>query len=724
MKIIGYEFAPKAQYQSRLNQFVSAGGWAGGNPAALPAPARPVFADDAGDTVASFPSEDQVATLPFVPGSTAELGPSGVSDRGGYISVEDLPSANPSGASDPFAAFVQSTAASVPSADTLAWLQRSATRAMLGGASGGGMQRAMKQLGIDNPAMAGIMGVAMQNAAQADSKGAANNGMATSLLPALNRVLQNPSLQGAANAAGQAAIGQLLQQIGLGGASQTLADVASAVGGLSNSTASLADLVTTGGFAGPLDDTTAALSDVLGDAQNATDLNHFTNGGCVQVPGEDAALPTDGISADQLSAAADELLSEWEVDDESSAAEQIAHKTINDNKDQISAALTDPDGFIAKLNKMLNGEAPGTGQPAVRIKDLDDEGDKSMIGVANILFEGEPVSRMNDLVAGPKAPAPGLPIIEGAATVLSAGVATAFVDAKTAVPSKMKTGAQSILVGGAIASVAPPAPATAPGNGGNAGPSGPAAPSGPSSGSNSAGNNGTGANGNSQAGSSTAGNPRANGNGGNVGDWDPASEADRDKLNELQKLPPGTHDPHDPISQSPFELGSGEDQRYWDPETGWSSSPGEYNDLPDTPGLRDWMQAGENESGWFGNPLKPGNWYLLGGLVDLGSPVMPGAGTGSTWWVPDKIFGMDMSSYFVPHDWKFHPSDVAHKYEPWKLFTEAEIPAFLSGLAATGGNPVHAGLQVIYSGATTSVALASWASLFFGGSGKSKGSKP
>ena len=79
--------------------------------------------------------------------------------------------------------------------------------------------------------------------------------------------------------------------------------------------------------------------------------------------------------------------------------------------------------------------------PAVRMTDLDDGVDVSLMGVANILFEGLPVSRITDMVAGPKAPPPGKPIVDGAATVLSAALPTAFLSAKTAVPSVLVKGA-------------------------------------------------------------------------------------------------------------------------------------------------------------------------------------------------------------------------------------------------------------------------------------------
>ncbi len=95
---------------------------------------------------------------------------------------------------------------------------------------------------------------------------------------------------------------------------------------------------------------------------------------------------------------------------------------------------------------------------------------------------------------------------------------------------------------------------------------------------------------------------------------------------------------------------------------------------------------------------KTQNWLLLGGLIDLGSPEVPGAGTTLTWWIPDRILGWDMSKFFVFHDSEFFKKD-------WTLadFDEVfstEIEAFRKGLQP---DPIHLALQVIYSSATTIV---------------------
>ena len=140
------------------------------------------------------------------------------------------------------------------------------------------------------------------------------------------------------------------------------------------------------------------------------------------------------------------------------------------------------------------------------------------------------------------------------------------------------------------------------------------------------------------------------------------------------------------------------------------ATPDEYNNLPDTPDwLRGILQA-DGQTSSLGLPVKEGNWYLLGGLIDLGSPLNPGAGTGDwTWVVPDKIFGMDMSAYYLPHDWKFIPETYGKEGKPfWDMYLDWELGPFLSGIEAAKGNPIHMGLQVIYSGATSVVSALEW----------------
>src|SRR5262249_29640575 len=116
------------------------------------------------------------------------------------------------------------------------------------------------------------------------------------------------------------------------------------------------------------------------------------------------------------------------------------------------------------------------------------------------------------------------------------------------------------------------------------------------------------------------------------------------------------------IDRPPGLEGLPDDQfrRNWSFENGWSSTPYEVSQMPDAPGwVRDLMRADSSGTTTLGFPMKEGNWYLFGGLIDLGSPENPGAGTGhmrgpiADWITPDRIGPYRMNDYFVLHDWLF-----------------------------------------------------------------------
>lgn len=167
---------------------------------------------------------------------------------------------------------------------------------------------------------------------------------------------------------------------------------------------------------------------------------------------------------------------------------------------------------------------------------------------------------------------------------------------------------------------------------------------------------------------------------------------------------PGDQPPKEPIAV----LTNGE-WRIYDPHDGYNSTPAEIEALSDWDFLGidfgDIFEAGKTGENWLGISEEKGHWYLLGGMIDLGSPEWPNAGTGSTWWVPDKIFGIDMADFYGPHDWYFRPDDPAIANDFWALFRNTEIPTFLGGLSWC---PVDFVLQVIYSLATSLQAIRKW----------------
>lgn len=145
--------------------------------------------------------------------------------------------------------------------------------------------------------------------------------------------------------------------------------------------------------------------------------------------------------------------------------------------------------------------------------------------------------------------------------------------------------------------------------------------------------------------------------------------------------------------------------RIYDPEMGYNATQAELENLPDWGPFASIFKAGTKPEGWFGMPEKAGNWYLFGGLIDLGSPEWPGAGTGSTWFVPDTLFGYKMSPYYALHDWLFRPGDPALAGDFWAVFKGSEIPAFLNSVS---WDPVQFLLSIAYVSATTTQAFLTW----------------
>ena len=270
-----------------------------------------------------------------------------------------------------------------------------------------------------------------------------------------------------------------------------------AVAGLAGGQLSnLANLLTNGGFGAGLDQAAGLLGGLLGGRAGGLDpgamADTFVEGGCTDIPGMDptADLPSlESIGAQALDEAANMLLDQWQVDDESSAAEHIAHKLVNDNRALLKEAAQDPEGLIERLQKLFTGETSTAVLPAARLADTDlTKPEIIALGVATILAQGQPISRITD----PLSPSAAW-ILEGSATVLSAGLPTARLTSKTDSPGIMiDKGAPTVLVGGPTQAIDPP---TAPPDAdppSNDAPPGPATPEQPGSGSDGGGEEGDG----------------------------------------------------------------------------------------------------------------------------------------------------------------------------------------------------------------------------------------
>lgn len=144
------------------------------------------------------------------------------------------------------------------------------------------------------------------------------------------------------------------------------------------------------------------------------------------------------------------------------------------------------------------------------------------------------------------------------------------------------------------------------------------------------------------------------------------------------------------------------------PGEGFSTSQVERDSLPNVsqyiPGrVRELFVAGKDTpsvGNFFGIKEKEGNVYLFGGLVDLGSPELPGAGTAWAWWVPDRILNADMSPYYDYHDKQYYGDNV-DLGDIGKILSH-EVEAFKAGATTS---PLQLPLQAIYSAVTTGVGI-------------------
>lgn len=163
--------------------------------------------------------------------------------------------------------------------------------------------------------------------------------------------------------------------------------------------------------------------------------------------------------------------------------------------------------------------------------------------------------------------------------------------------------------------------------------------------------------------------------------------------------------------------------RIWD-GYGWSSTPGEFSNLPDWGGFGGIFRAGNEPTPWNSylsrnlpwlfTPEKPGNWYLLGGLIDLGAPYFPGAGTGSIWFIPDKLFGFDMSSLYTIHDWLYAPDATLYSKDWYGWFhhwINVEWTS-LQQISRHWPNPIGMLFHAAYSMATSLQGLFQWWSAY------------
>ena len=214
-------------------------------------------------------------------------------------------------------------------------------------------------------------------------------------------------------------------------------------------------------------------------------------------------------------------------------------------------------------------------------------------------------------------------------------------------------------------------------------------------------------------------------------DKKPRQHVTADVLEDLRKTNPAAAERYNLLSQADknnafVETSKGgefgdENTAIYLPREGFSTTQAERDKLPNVSKfipreIRELFVASKKdatEGNFFGIKEKEGNVYLFGGLIDLGSPEMPGAGNAWSWWVPDRILNMDMSPYYDYHDKEYYGSDL--DLSDMGRILSHEVESFKKGAKL---NPLQLPLQAIYSAGTTLVGALSAA----GGSVKDAGS--
>jgi hypothetical protein len=360
---------------------------------------------------------------------------------------------------------------SIVAENAAGWLNNAAVKGMLSGAVGTGTAAALSALGINNP-------------------------MAQSAI--------NSAVNAAAAAAGLGSVGSALGSLLSGGS-----------GGLAGD---LAGLMSSGGFAGGLNQAAGALGGmVVKDEIPKSALDGFD---------------PSAVGGQAIDQAAGALMAQWKVDDDASAGEQVAHKMVADNMSNVTdaakqAVLGDGnvlDSLKKKIDAVFNGATSKAADFVARMGDKDVKPPYIIqVGVATILAEGKPISRITD----PLTPS-GPVILEGSPTVLSAGLPTAHLKSATSPPAMMiAEGAPTVLVFVPPPPVAPPTKAPDAKNKSNEGPKKADAPKKSGSGSGSSGDSGQGNTEEGKAGDSTP------------GSTDPKPEAEGP---QCKPEPPGTEE--------------------------------------------------------------------------------------------------------------------------------------------------------------------------------------
>ena len=173
------------------------------------------------------------------------------------------------------------------------------------------------------------------------------------------------------------------------------------------------------------------------------------------------------------------LADTWKVDDNSSTLEHVAHQygmeALGEVKGYVTEKLKDfvkeamKEGLTSATDKLsngfgntledlgkkfdlfFNGMKSNAILPAAYITSKDNKADVVITGFPTVFVDGQPISRITDLLDPSKKI-----ILEGAATVLAGGLPVGRVTSDTAIPSDLVDGAKTVLIGGPSVRIASP----------------------------------------------------------------------------------------------------------------------------------------------------------------------------------------------------------------------------------------------------------------------------
>jgi uncharacterized Zn-binding protein involved in type VI secretion len=415
---------PAAQKQKRNEP--SALGAIG--PVGMPAlRSQPVFADEMGNLFTGRATADGMDAHPFAPAAAFDPAKFG---NGGF-----LPTSGSTAKSQPTAIerMIGGAASQLPAAIANDWLTSAAANLMTGTLPGGSLSNVLDVLKSDGCFGTGsvdVLGSLM------DSLGNTAIGQLSGMIPSLGSMVGGK-------------LGPIIDALGVGKLPGQLAQ--EALGSL---------------FGNPAE-TLKNLAD---------QMSGFVEGGCLgNIAGAASDIDLSALSGQALQGIGNYLMSQWQVNDESSAAEHIAHMLVSKYQADMLAALQDPQAFLDRIDKLFNGVTSTAILPAARLSDSDNLVDVVATGLPPVLAESLPIARILDIMMPS-----GKPILEGAALVLSGGLPTARVTSATAVPSAIAKGAGTVLVGGPTFALPPPPLPKCADVASNEGPAGPAPATSPS----------------------------------------------------------------------------------------------------------------------------------------------------------------------------------------------------------------------------------------------------